>query len=346
MIILKKIKEVIEKHWPDPVWSKVIAAVIIFIGSTILTAIFLFVKSIYDQTPFLINLNILLDKLSQNSEVNNSIIVIAILFFLASFIMFCLKFKQYIIERTREKQKNKVLLSNKDLPKIHDPSTVFFSNRLSNAFPGQRGLKWYTGNEAVKRFKVLLAEPLIFNSDNLAHGVSADPIWWFRAGSSLFIDKFSVISKTKILLGNREFEIKRIAVNVDLDYYKCFIYIEVNGEKQTGLNNYSDKEIADHIKKNGYLNEDYGLLGKKAITREEYDDKATIINGNVIDATNSKPRTRFLSDYNFIICAKQAPYNSSTFDRESMYLFNDILLNKSKPDDLFHLMSKYNRYER
>lgn len=53
----------------------------------------------------------------------------------------------------------------------------------------------------------------------------------------------------------------------------------------------------------GYYTEEYGLIGKKIISRQEHDDGAAIINGKIVDASNSELRLRHLTPYNFIIAA-------------------------------------------
>ncbi|KQC33527.1 hypothetical protein AAU57_09515 [Nonlabens sp. YIK11] len=77
----------------------------------------------------------------------------------------------------------------------------------------------------------------------------------------------------------------------------------------------------------------------RKITRQSFDDGSTIINDKVVDAKNSELRVRYLSDYNLIICAKESPYNSNEFLKNSGEYFNSILKNEIDPQDLFNYMN-------
>jgi hypothetical protein len=61
------------------------------------------------------------------------------------------------------------------------------------------------------------------------------------------------------------------------------------------------------------------------ITWAEYDDGGAERKGKVIDTRGAKLRLRYLSDYNFMICAKESPFNSSQFDLESDGYFDRII---------------------
>ena len=161
---------------------------------------------------------------------------------------------------------------DEELPIIYNNSTVFFSDRLANAFPGQRGLQWYEPKESVKRLKIFFKEPLRFKTIENNYDVDSDPIWWFRGMSGLFIQEFKTLSKTKILLGHDEIEIKRILVNINTLYYRSFIYVETKAEKPSGVCDITEENIQSHIKSMGYSAEEYALFGKKKITRQQYDD--------------------------------------------------------------------------
>ena len=336
---LIKLKDLFyQKYWPDPVWSKVIsAAIITAIGSTF-TTIYVLLESLYKKVPFNYVVNQIIEYFKLTTEVNNVILWPSFLILIWVFYSFFKSFIKDIINKI--KTKNSVIENieePKELPTITEHSTVFFSYRLAKAFPGQRGLVWYETKTAVERFKILFQEPLRFKSEG-DYGYMSDPIWWFRGGRSSFIDKFKVLSKTKFLMNRDELEIKRVAVYISDSYYKCFVYVEAKSERQTGLNNFKPEDIKRDIRTFGYSSEEYGLLGKKPIRREQYDDGATVIKDKVVDATSAELRIRFLSDYNFIIAAKQSPYNSDKFDRESMDFFNDILQGKQTTEKFFEFL--------
>jgi hypothetical protein len=245
----------VKKYWNDPVLSKVIAAGVIFI----ITMLWLLVKSIYWKIPFKQVFNQLIDILKESSNINNAILILCGLLLIVFVVSFVFRLRQDI-----QKKKNQIIeapIVSTELPTITEQSTVFFSDRLSKAFPGQRGIQWYEPKQAVERLKIVFQDPIKFNPEERFYGCMVDPIWWLRGGSALFIQKFKALSKTKVLLGHDEIEIKRIAVNVDKHYYKCFIYVEAKAEKQTGFNNYTKEDIKTLTNEHGYWSEEYGLHG-------------------------------------------------------------------------------------
>ena len=305
----------LRKYWHDPVWSMVIAAGIIAIASSVLTLIWAFVKSYFESISLGTAIKQILTMFAASTSVSNYLIFI---FFLL-FIFLLWNFTTGILHTVRQRRidiKNKPDAEESDLPRISQQSTVFFSYRLGKAFPGQRGLQWYESKTAVERLRILLKEPLRFQSNNI-YGVMSDPIWWFRGSGSLSIDSFRILNKTKILLDVEELEIKRIAVFSSERYKRCFIYVETNPEIQTGLYNFTPEDISCHVETYGYSREECGLYGKHYIRREEYDDGAALIKGKVVETWGAKLRIRFLSNYNFIIAAKQSPYNQQSFYRNS-----------------------------
>ncbi len=330
-----------QKYWPDPVWSKVISAGIITVVGSILTAIYVLLKSLYDKVSFKTATMQVVDYFKLTTKINNLVLWLSFLMLTWTVYSFLNAFIKNIISKIRAKSVViKSIEEPKEFPTITEHSTVFFSYRLANAFPGQRGLMWYEPKTAVERFKILFQEPLRFKSERDSDCMP-DPIWWFRGCSNSCIDEFKVLSKTKILMGRREIEIKRVAVCISDLYYKCFVYVEAKGEKQTGLYSIKPEDIKRGINIFGFSSEEYGLLGKKSIRREQYDDGATIIKDKVVDTTSAELRIRYLSDYNFIIAAKQSPYNSSKFDIESLNYLDDILQGKQTAENLFKFLETF-----
>jgi hypothetical protein len=256
------------------------------------------------------------------------------------------------LKQIDDKKKSEIV-SNKRSPPIfiNETSTEFFSYRLSKAFPGDRGIRWYDGKEAVKRLSIFFNTQLIFKTNpkfqNVRHEDSpvSDPIWWFRGSSSMYIEEFEVLSDTKILVDGTEYEINRIAVNVDNSYYKSYIYVEAKGEDPIGFTNYTTVKINQQIDYFGYASEQYGLFEIQIVTHPEYEDGSAVINGEIIEIPDAKSRKRFLSNYNFIITAKQSPYNSTRFQRESKDFFNEILKEIIDPEDFFKSLESYNKHE-
>ena len=344
MILFQRIKKYItDNYWHDPVWSKVIAAGLIFLFGSILTAIGLLIKSIIDSVSLHSAFIQLITFLKNSSNVSNYIIVLGGLIIAIS----CFLFIRQLIKDIKAKKTVSVEPSEqiKELPDVSMESTVLFSYRFAKAFPGLRGLEWIENPKvAVERLEILLQAPLHFKSND--HPLyDSDPIWWFRNGNG-HIESFKKLSKTKVLMNNEELEIKRIAAYQDERYFKCFVYVEVKGEKQTGLYNHTEADIKRHIATFGYSWEEFGLLGKKPIRREQYDDGATVNKGKVIDASDSELRVRYLSDYNFIITGKGAPYNSNKFDLGAKKWFNDILNGNTTAENFFNHLYSYNKFER
>ena len=231
-----------------------------------------------------------------------------------------------------------------ELPRTGMTSTALFSEKLAGAFSGQRGFKWYDSKEAIMRLEKFFEPPLRY--EPVGEGAASTPIWWFRAGSSMSIKKFKKLSRSKLLIGIREFKIKRIGVYVSSLYYKSFIYVETSGEKQTGLYKLTKEDIARHIDSFGYSFEEYGLFKNKIkLTREEYDDASKVIKGKVVDTFGSELRVRFLSDYNFLIAANQSPFNSRKFEKDSHESMNKILKGEMSADDFIESLKKYERKE-
>lgn len=74
------------------------------------------------------------------------------------------------------------------------------------------------------------------------------------------------------------------------------------------------------------MSEDYALLDGIPIIKAEYDDGAEVINGSIVDATNSQLRIRYLSKYNFIISAKTSLYNLNDYNKISEKYLDGILM--------------------
>ncbi len=329
-----KFKNSIKNYWNDPVWSKVISAIIIF-G---LTNIYILIKSMYEKVAFKSVAFDVINYFKSTTVINNLILWISTIIVLWSFYVFL----KTVVKKFKNNQNEVLEEEIEELPRLGRSSTDLFSHRLASAFPGQRGLQWYDSKTAVKRLAIVFKGPLEFEPIIGSEAVG-DPFWWFRAGKSMYIKQFQSLSKTKILLGIDEFEINRIAVNISQSYYKCFIYVETKGEKQIGLYNYTNEDVKRKKELFGYCSEEYALFGDRPISREDYDDGATIINGDVVETFGAKLRIRYLSEYNFIISAKQSPFNSQKFDRESNDYFNAILKGEKNSNDFLELLENYER---
>lgn len=222
-----------------------------------------------------------------------------------------------------------------------DASTPFFSYRFGKAFPGVRGIKEFTNpKECVDRLQILLKKPL--NGKNLR-----GPIWWFRGGSNLDINNFERISNDKFLMDCDEIKVKRIVVYAAGEYYKKFVYVEAYPEEETGLYQYDKEYIKSWVDKYGYYNEEYAEYENKKVTRSEYDDGAAVIDGKVVDLKGeAKLRIRYITPYNFIICAQFNPINNDNYDDMMVALLNGILKGRNSVDEIAKFVSKMPRDRR
>ena len=127
------------------------------------------------------------------------------------------------------------------------------------------------------------------------------------------------------MLNHKELIITKVAAYNSSSYYRCFVYVEVEGEQPIGLYNYTKEQIEDVIEWRGYYDEEYGLHNGIPIRREEYDDGAAEINGEIVDISGAELRIRFLTNYNFIIVAKSSPFNSREGNKLGSKYMNAIL---------------------
>ena len=340
-----KIIKLIHDNWADPVWSKVISAIIISLGSFLLGLIYFGVGALLNSKSLLNGLKSFARFLNSSNTIilKNYVLGLLIILFLSALIPLFRLFKKKKKFNQQDKDEDEVVEEFKEeRPKIFDKSTVFFEERMAESFPGQRGLKWYKNPEsAVNRLSILLRSPLSFNPDSPK---MSDPVWWFRGTSNLHIGSFTKLTKSKILLDIYEYDISEIAVyRDDVSYEKDFIYVKVKAQKPVGVYEWFPEDIERNKKQYGFCREEYGLYNNKtAITREEYDDGAAEIKGKVIDTRGSRLRIRYLTDYNFIIAAKQSPINSHEFDRGSKEILNGILQGTHTFENLFDFIYPLN----
>lgn len=177
-------------------------------------------------------------------------------------------------------------------------ATAFFSTRFANTFPGLRSIKSFTGKDAIDRLERLLAAPLVFHNIN--------PIWWFRDGD-MHISSFNKLDDETIIIDETEYKIDSITAVYNSSYFRQFVYIETKPMQPTGLYNI---DISDMVEKRGYAYEEFGIYKNMYIPRSHVDDGATEIDNKLITlGKDAIVRIRYLSPYNFIICAQNNPIN-------------------------------------
>ncbi len=335
------IKNIIKKNWSDPVWSKVIAGTILALTGTIVTTGYVLIQTLIAKVPFSLVLKQIRDFLLGNSSINNFVIILVSATLIYVSIIFIWKLYVKLFKKIPIPKRKSIVL-----PEIRETSTSFFSQHIAAAFPGQREIVWYDKpKEVVNRLKVFFQGPIHF-SPTSQYETSSEPIWLLRGSESLSITQFKVLSNTKVLIGNQELEIKRIAVNSSAQYFKSFIYFECKAEKPIGVYNRTSANIKESTEFFGYCSEEYALFKNKPITREEYDDGGAIIKGKVYDTRmRAELRTRYLTEYNFIIAAKHSPYNSQKFSHNSKQFFDGILTGKVSHVEFFSFLEEFKKHE-
>jgi hypothetical protein len=199
---------------------------------------------------------------------------------------------------------------------LNNSTTAFFSERFGKAFPGVRGIQWFEEPKvAVDRLCLLLKEPLVFSN--------VSPIWWWRNGD-LQISSIKREGDDFILMDGQELLIKRVAAVDPGAYWQQFVYVEVFPMSPTGV--YPELDIQLHIKARGYASEEFGMFKGCFISREEYDDGAAVLDGNVESLEgNAELRARYLSPYNFIIAPVGSCINNQDFDEVRRKMMDRML---------------------
>jgi hypothetical protein len=229
--------------------------------------------------------------------------------------------------------------------KITIHPTVFFHHRICSSFPGIEGLQWFmNSNEALDRLELLLKEPTYFEK-SVGHGITSDPIWWFRPLRALYVRRFKRVSQTRCLLDHDELEIDKIAVFRSSAYWQSFIYVQTKADSPIGLYSQTNEDL-ERMKSNfGYAWEEYGLFEGKPITRSCFDDGAAVVDGKVTDTFGAELRVRYLSKYNFLITSKFSPINSKDFERHTQTTINEILEKPELLEDLINIFRTLPRHK-
>ncbi|WP_310475744.1 hypothetical protein [Sandarakinorhabdus sp.] len=208
--------------------------------------------------------------------------------------------------------------TNAQPPKVE--STPFFFERVGDAFPGKRGIYWTTGPEdvAMRLGRLLGGE--------LRIGLST-PIWMFRGGVSIGIEQFRQIGPETFLIGHHELKVSRLALCESPLYYRNFVYVECEGLAPTGIDDSSAERLKEAIKEGRSTYEEYGLTDDgMLVTREEYDDGAAERAGKIIDTSHrTEIRMRYLTPFNFVLCAQMSPINNTQYDRRFGELLDGML---------------------
>ncbi|MCA1363417.1 nucleotidyltransferase domain-containing protein [Bradyrhizobium sp. IC3069] len=203
--------------------------------------------------------------------------------------------------------------SDERLPSLREHSTVWFSGRFAQAFPGVRGVQWFKDPEQVKTRLLKLLEPPIEYAD-------AQPVWWFRGPSNLPIRAFEHLRDRLYQMDENELLIRRIAAVKPGPYYCDFMYVELDPMEPIGIYSQTAERIVEEMSGEGHFGyywEEYGLVdGKHVINRSQYDDGVAEIGGKIEDVRGrTQLRVRYVTAYNFIIAASHSSINNGDFDK-------------------------------
>jgi len=229
----------------------------------------------------------------------------------------------------------------------HAKASVIFDDRLRSAFPGLRGIEIFDGENAVKRLKVLLREPLVVDSS--VDGQET-PFWWLRGTANMPIEKFVLLDERRVLMDTYELNIEYIvAVREFNQKERNFVYVQVRQDEPTGLYDYSQDRLKSYLQHQldenygYYYYEQYAIWKDKLIRREEFDDGATVIDGKPVDIKGAELRERYITPYNLIICGKDHVLNSGKTDDDMNEILDGILLGTKTIYDLVILIGSLRR---
>jgi predicted nucleotidyltransferase len=218
--------------------------------------------------------------------------------------------------------------------KLSDPprveSTVFFYDRVGEAFPGKRGIYWATTPDDVDmRLKRLLG-------GELKVGRQA-PIWMFRGHRTMPIGRFDQLDPGTYLFDHFEVKVARIALSQSELYYQSFVYVEGVPLAPTGVDPRSIEMAKEALAAGRVATEEYGLTNDgMLVTREEYDDGAAERGGTIVDTSGrTSLRCRYVTPVNFILCGQMAPLNNKKFDAYA----GEILDRMLKGEDLLETLT-------
>lgn len=218
-------------------------------------------------------------------------------------------------------------------------STTFFQHRFAKAFPGVRGIKEFSDPKiCIERLNIMLKKPL--RDEKLT-----DPIWWFRGLDNLSIESTRTESDSIFIMNNDRLKIKKIIVYAASAYYREFVYVETYAENPCGLYDINEQIKTEHVKLQGYDSEEYAEWNGRIITRAEYDDGAAELNGRVVNLNGeAEIRRRFLTPYNFIICAKFNPINKTEYDDILKKLLDGMLTGNNTIENLIDFVDGLPRH--
>jgi len=231
-------------------------------------------------------------------------------------------------------------------------SDRIFFDRMCDAFPGNRDVeKIEDPDSAIDRLEVLLRDPLRANhpDDTTRY---RHPFYWTRGSLDVPIQQFARIDKTRCLIGHKDVEIARlVSIRCFDSGERDFLYIDVEADDPAGCYEemYSERSVEERLRELDsrvgtrayHIAEDYGLWKGHEITREEYDDGAAVVNGDLVSTVGeAELRTHYVTRTNFLITAKKNVVNHKDYRRKYTRMMNGILKDEASLEDLIALVSE------
>jgi len=210
----------------------------------------------------------------------------------------------------------------------HVEPTVFFDKRISEAFPGIRGLYETTATkEIISRLNILLKEPLQFK------GYYPSLMLYDMNGGTSDIGNYKVIDEGKILIDIMEITPRRLIAFRPQPYWQSFVYLE------------SDPDVPTGLYKKSYESEEYAINEKgDLITRSEFDDGFMFRDGRSIPIGNVELRYRSMIPTSLIIASRTSPINRNDFDKHRETFLKDILHGEKSIDDFIQIYERLPRH--
>lgn len=201
-------------------------------------------------------------------------------------------------------------------------STVFFSERFSDAFPALQELTTFDStSDIAHRLAILFRAPIVAWSSQ--HERRA-PFFWRGGLGNNRIHRWTRIKPRLFLMDIYELDIARIVAIPSVAYWQNFVYVECRAMPPTGL--YPPPENLVGLPNRLPSAEEYAVYGHRIFTRAEYDDGGYDRHGRVKQFRHSPQlRYRRIVPFNFLIVPALCPANRSQFDRPLALLLAQCL---------------------
>lgn len=217
--------------------------------------------------------------------------------------------------------------NNETVEERYIQPTVFFYDRIAEAFPGIRGLYEINDkNEIISRLSILLREPLQFK------GYYPSFVMFDMRGGTMDIRSYRVLNEDQILIVYDELRPRKLAVYRPPSYWQSLVYLECHPNSPTSLY------------EKAYESEEYAIYQEELITRAEYDDGCIFRNGKSISTSGAELRVRPLIPNNLIIASRFSPININAFDNARRSILEDILKGNKSLSDFIEAFEKLPRH--